>query len=77
MNSNHRIEAYLDRLFGYALSLVGERDEARELVQICALKALSAHKVPNDEPAYRAWLFRIQRNVFIDQRRAGVEIGGI
>ncbi len=65
----HRLEGYLDRLFGFAVSLVGNREEARDLVQDCAVKALSARRVPLDEPAYRAWLFRVLRNRFIDRLR--------
>jgi len=64
-----RIEAYLGRLFGYALSMAGDRDQARDLVQDCALRALAARRVPEDEAAYRAWLFRILRNAFLDEER--------
>lgn len=63
------LEGYLDRLFGYALSLTNDREQARDLVQECALKALSAIRVPRDEAAYRAWLFPILRNAFLDRRR--------
>ena len=67
-----RIASYLNRLHGYALSLAGDRDRARDLVQDCVLRAISARRRPSDEPAYRAWLFRILRNAFLDeQRRAG------
>ncbi len=68
-SNRQRLEGYLDRLFGFAVSLVGEREEARELVQDCAVKVLSARQVPADEPAYRAWLFRILRNRFVDRLR--------
>lgn len=64
-----RIETYLTRLYGYAISLVNDRELARDLVQDCAVKALSAVRVPRDEAAYRAWLFRILRNAFLDDRR--------
>ena len=64
-----RLEAYLKRLFGYAYSLTNDRDTSQDLVQECALKALTAKRVPRDEPAYRAWLFRILRNAFIDRIR--------
>ena len=67
-----RLEGYLSRLFGYGLSLTNDRDQAGVLVQECALKALSAVRIPTDEAAYRAWLFRILRNTFLDrQRRKG------
>lgn len=67
--NRQRIEAYLDRLFRYSLCLAETRDLARDLVQDCAVRALAARRVPVDEPAYRAWLFRILRNAHIDRLR--------
>jgi len=64
-----RIEPYLKRLYGYAYSLAGDRHRAEDLVQECAIRALAAKNAPADEPAYRAWLFRILRNAFYDRRR--------
>ncbi len=69
MATRTRISNYLPRLFGYALSLAGDRHQAEDLVQDCALRALSARNVPEDEAAFRAWLFRILRNAFFDQLR--------
>ena len=63
------IEAYLGRLFGYACSLNHDRTAAQELVQECIVKALAARRVPGDEAAYRAWLFRILRNCYLDGLR--------
>jgi len=54
--NRRRIEPYLDRLYGYALSLTPHPEQAHDLVQTCALKALVAKQVPLDEPAYRSWL---------------------
>lgn len=65
----HRLEPYLRRLYGYAFSLVNNADMAEDLVQNAAVKVLSARSIPSDEPAYRAWLFRIVRNVCIDEAR--------
>jgi len=59
----------MQRLYGYAFSLTGDADRAKDLAQDCAVKALAAVKVPVDEPAYRSWLFRIMRNSFIDTLR--------
>lgn len=64
-----RIEPYLDRLYGYAVSLTGDPQDAMDLVQECAAKAIAAHRVPRDDSAYRAWLFRILRNLFLDDMR--------
>lgn len=64
-----RIEPHLDRLYGYALHLSGSADDARDLVQTCAVKALAAKSVPDDTSAHRTWLFRILRNAWIDECR--------
>ncbi|HET8726737.1 MAG TPA: RNA polymerase sigma factor [Alphaproteobacteria bacterium] len=57
------------RLYGYALSLTSDRDSAQDLLQDCAVKALSARSVPTDAAALRAWFFRILRNAWIDRYR--------
>ncbi|MDA1326118.1 MAG: sigma factor [Proteobacteria bacterium] len=64
-----RIEPYLARLYRYAFSLSRDEEAAKDLVQQCALKALGAKSVPENEVSYRAWLFIILRNSFIDDRR--------
>ncbi len=66
MTERPRIEAYLRRLYGYALSLAGKHHQAEDLVQECAVRALRAKNIPGDEPAFRAWLFRILRNLYLD-----------
>ena len=70
------IEPHLNRLYGFAFALTQDRDESRDLVQECVVRALSAKRQPADEPARRAWLCQILRNVFIDNyRKAGREVG--
>ena len=69
MRKGGRIEPYLQRLYGYAFSLSRNHHQAEDLVQECALRALAAKNTPEDERAYRAWLFRILRNLFFDQVR--------
>ncbi len=64
-----RIEPYLRRLYGYAYGLAGNSHDAKDLVQECALKSLVAKREPSDDAAYRAWLFRILKNAFIDSLR--------
>ncbi len=69
MTRRTRIEIYLRRLSGYAFSLADDHHQAEDLVQECVVRALAAKNIPRDEPAYRAWLFRILRNAFLDQVR--------
>ena len=75
-NGGDRLESYLGRLFGYAISLTNDRDLALEVMQDCLVKALAAREVPNDEAAYRAWLFRVLRNAAIDRWRDGGAAAG-
>lgn len=73
IDNRDRIVPYLQRLFRYAWSLTKADDKAQDLVQDAARKVLSAGYAPIDEAAYRAWLFKILRNQFLDdQRHAGV-----
>jgi RNA polymerase sigma-70 factor (ECF subfamily) len=71
--SRRTVEAALElnwsRLFGYALSLTGDTDNARDLIQQSALNALASKSTPDDRKAARAWLFKIVRNAWIDQYR--------
>ncbi len=63
------IEKNLSRLYGYAYALTQDSDRSRDLVQECALRALGAGRRPTEETAYRAWMFRILRNLHIDNCR--------
>lgn len=76
----NRILPYLSRLHGYAQFLTRDVDRAEDLLQDASVRVLAAKREPKEDAAYRVWLFRIVRNVFIDrfrqqQRRQGVEVG--
>lgn len=49
--------------------MLGEADAARDLVQEAATRALAARRVPDEAPAYRAWMFQIVRNAALDEIR--------
>jgi RNA polymerase sigma-70 factor, ECF subfamily len=66
---NDRIVPYLKRLFRYAWALTRTDEAAEDLVQEAARKALAARRTPEDESAYRAWLFTILRNQHRDDLR--------
>lgn len=67
--NRRRVEDYVSRLHGYAVSLSGDNHDAHDLVQETALKVLRASRIPEDEPAFRAWLFVILRNSWLDLAR--------
>lgn len=64
-----RFLAYQTRLYGYALALCQDCELASEIVQDCIVRAMTTRRVPVDEPAYRAWLFTIVRNLWHDHWR--------
>lgn len=59
-----------NRLLQYAFALTRNHDEARDLYQEAMLRVVSAPQAPAARPAYRAWLFKIVRNLWIDRLRS-------
>lgn len=68
-----RIEAILlehwQALHRYALTLTGDGDAARDLVQQAALNALTSQAGPPKAGLERAWAFKVLRNAWIDLYR--------
>lgn len=71
-DAEQRIVAQLDGLFGFAFTLTRNVEDAQDLVQETALRALNAANSPANDTAFRVWLFRILRNRFIDLTRKKV-----
>lgn len=65
-----RLNPVRERLMRYAFALTRDRDEAKDLFQETVLRAMSAAEVPVADPAFRAWLFKIIRNLWIDRSRS-------
>jgi RNA polymerase sigma-70 factor (ECF subfamily) len=63
------IQNHAARLYGYAVSLCADPTLAEDLAQETITKAIAARRVPEDQAAFRAWMFRILRNTFIDHTR--------
>lgn len=57
-------------LLGYARSLTGDIPQAEDLHHDTMLRAMTARSAPDDLVAYRVWVFRIMRNLWIDRLRA-------
>lgn len=64
-----RIEEHIPALQRYALSLTRNAAEAENLVQECAVRALSKARLFQPGTNLRAWLFTILRNLHINEMR--------
>ena len=63
-----------DRLLGFALSLTHNRDEAQDVLQETMVRAISSRDKFEANTNFKAWVFTIMRNIFInDYRRVARE----
>ena len=62
------ILSHADSLFNFAWRLAGDPAVAEDLVQETMMRAISASSGV-ETTSLRAWLFRVLRNLYIDQRR--------
>lgn len=65
----HLVQIYQDRLYNGVLRLVGDHDEAKELVQEALLKALQNISTHRGESGAYTWMFRIALNLAISRMR--------
>lgn len=63
------LPSLLPALRAFARRFIRDAEEARDVVQEVALRALSAKKIPRDRSAYRSWLYQIARNTAVDAFR--------
>ena len=63
------IDAYQNRVFGFARRLVGDADEAADIAQEVFVKAFQAFSRFDGRSSVRTWLFRIAHNLCIDRLR--------
>ena len=68
-NFSDQFEAELPHLRRYAMSLTRDSEKADDLVQDCAVRALSRTRQYKDGTHLRRWLFTILRNINIDGHR--------
>lgn len=64
------IERYWDRLYRWLYHLTRDRHAAEDLTQETFLRALAAVKSFRPGSNFRAWLFRIGHNNFVNQKRS-------
>ena len=63
--------SYTDALFRYAMTLSRNNATAEDLVQETYLRALSAQDQLRPDSNHKSWLFKILRNVWLNELRKG------
>ena len=71
------IEPHIPALRRYAWALLREREAADDLVQDCLERAVSRWHLRRRDADLRAWLFAIQRNLFVSGLRSHNRRGGV
>jgi len=66
----HLVERYWDRLYRWLYHITRDRHTAEDLTQETFLKALAALKSFRPGSNFRAWVFRIGHNNFVNQKRS-------
>ncbi|BCH32302.1 DNA-directed RNA polymerase sigma-70 factor [Mesorhizobium sp. L-8-10] len=64
-----RLRPIASRLYGYARALAADAEAAADLYQDTLLRAIASPAIPDGERPFRAWLFTIMRNRWIDRLR--------
>ena len=70
------VERYWDRLYRWLFHLTRDRHQAEDLTQETFLKALAALGSFRSGSNFRAWLFRIGHNNFVNLKRSGKRMKG-
>lgn len=66
---NNRLLSLQDRLLYFALSLTSNNDDAHDLLQETILKALTYRNQFTANTNFKAWVFTIMKNTFINNYR--------
>ncbi len=66
---NILFEMYSDRVYAYAMHLLGVREDAEEVTSEAFVRAFQYSLTFRGEGSFRGWLFRIVRNLCIDTLR--------
>ena len=73
---NNALLALKDKLYYYALSLSFDSEGANDLLQETFLKALTYREKYTQNTNFKAWMYTIMRNTFINHYRRNVKTKG-
>lgn len=71
---NNSVLQYEQQLFSFAFSFTKNKEEAQDLTQETILKAYLNRRLYTVQTNFRAWIFTIMRNLFINQYRKNVRV---
>lgn len=66
---NHALMSLSDKLYYYALSLTSDSEKANDLLQETFLKALTYRDKFESNTNFKAWVYTIMKNTFINDYR--------
>ena len=69
ISSEKLVETYYMRVFSYAMTLAGDRDEAEELTQETMYRAISRQSSFRGDADMATWLCSIAKHLFLDEKR--------
>lgn len=69
ISSEKLVETYYMRVFSYAMTLAGDRDEAEELTQETMFRAISKQSSFRGDADMATWLCSITKHLFLDEKR--------
>jgi RNA polymerase sigma-70 factor (ECF subfamily) len=70
---NEALVGMEDNLKSFALSFTKNKDDAKDLTQETMLKAITYRNYYTPQTNFKAWVFTIMRNIFINQYRRKVK----
>ena len=71
------VSKYQDSVYNIACRMVGDREEARDIVQETFMKAYRAIDTFDSKRPFRSWLYGIGTNTAIDHLRRGAKVNDI
>jgi RNA polymerase sigma-70 factor, ECF subfamily len=69
--------SFRKQLLFFALSLTKNRDDAKDLVQDTLLRAITYREKFQDNTNFKAWVYTIMRNTFINEHRRSKRVGNL